>query len=438
MTARPAGCAPEGRDFARSAVLMFFALRAGDAVNLAAGLWFVPRYVSPGDIGAVLPVTSFATFLSLPVFAFAMAVMRESSVLAARGERGRVKSLLGGVFAVAAAALVLVLLAAAVAVPRFLGLMRVSDASVGFLVVAAAFLGCVAPVYTDALQSLRRFRSLAAVEVAGAFMRFAVMMAAMPFRALAGYFAGQAALPAFRIVGSVVALRRDLSVRAEPYWSRESVRRLALAFLAIVAYQGAPMAASLVEQSLLRTALPSVDSAGYYMVSRFSDFLCYLTFPLLLVMFPHTAAAAERGEPTRPFVVKCSLVALCAAAAMAAAYALFGARLLALLPNGADYAAYVPYMPWLTVIGALTTCQVFYTNAEVSAGRYGFLLWLVPLHVVYPAALAAAVRTGLVGDLATLVCWFAAASVARFAFSAAGLVRAGTARGVARSGAEMV
>ena len=115
-----------------------------------------------------------------------------------------------------------------------------------------------------------------------------------------------------------------------------------------------------------------------------------------------------------------------------------GARLLALLPNGADYAAYVPYMPWLTVIGALTTCQVFYTNAEVSAGRYGFLLWLVPLHVVYPAALAAAVRTGLVGDLATLVCWFAAASVARFAFSAVGLVRAGTARGVARSGAEMV
>ena len=65
--------------FAKSALLVFLALRAGDLVSAAAGMWFVPRYVSPEDIGAVLPVTSFATFLSLPVFAFAMTVMKESS-----------------------------------------------------------------------------------------------------------------------------------------------------------------------------------------------------------------------------------------------------------------------------------------------------------------------------------------------------------------------
>ena len=50
---------------------------------------------------------------------------------------------------------------------------------------------------------------------------------------IAGYFAGQTALPAFRILGSVVALRRDLSVSSEPFWNRESTRRLALAFVAI-------------------------------------------------------------------------------------------------------------------------------------------------------------------------------------------------------------
>ena len=78
----------EGVRFAKSAILMFLALRTGDAVSLAAGMWFVPRYVSPEDIGAVLPVTSFATFLSLPVFALAMAVMKESAVLAANGSAG--------------------------------------------------------------------------------------------------------------------------------------------------------------------------------------------------------------------------------------------------------------------------------------------------------------------------------------------------------------
>ena len=71
--------------FARSAVLLFLALRVGDIVSVAAGMWFVPRYVSPEDIGAVLPVTSFATFLSLPVFAFAMTVMKESACLSADG-----------------------------------------------------------------------------------------------------------------------------------------------------------------------------------------------------------------------------------------------------------------------------------------------------------------------------------------------------------------
>ena len=103
--------------FARSAIFLFLALRAGALVSIAAGMWFVPRYVSPEDIGAVLPVTSFATFIALPVFAFAMTVMKESAALAAGGERGKVKSLLSGVFTAMAAILVVVLAIAAVAVP---------------------------------------------------------------------------------------------------------------------------------------------------------------------------------------------------------------------------------------------------------------------------------------------------------------------------------
>ena len=409
--------------FAKSAILLFLALRVGDIVNVAAGMWFVPRYVSPEDIGAVLPVTSFATFLSLPMFAFAMTVMKESACLSAAGERGKVKSLLCGVFWGVAAILVVVLLASVIAVPHFLDAMRVSDASVGILVVAAAFLGCVAPVYTDALQSLKRFRALAVVEVGGALVRFLVMLALMPLRALAGYFAGQAALPAFRMAGSVFALRKDLCEPAVPYWNRDSARRMAFAFLAVVAYQGVPMAASLVEQSILRTALPAVDSAGYYMVSRFSDFLHYLTFPLLLVMFPYTAAAGQRKGSTRPFVLKCAAVTLAAAVFMAVTYLFFGRELLALLPHGAEYAAYAHYMPWLVVMTAMTTCQVFYTNAEVSVGRFGFLSWLVPLHVIYPLALYAAVTAGYVTDLSTLLLWFCGASALRFVFAGGCCVR---------------
>lgn len=412
------------KSFAKSAALLFLALRAGDIVSVAAGMWFVPRYVSPEDIGAVLPVASFATFLALPVFAFAMTVMRESACLAADGERGKIKTLLRGVFAGAAIATIVVVAATAALVPRFLGAMRVGDATVGALVLSSAFLGCVAPVYTDALQALKRFGALAFAEAGGAVARFVVMLATMPLRPLAGYFAGQAALPLFRMTASVAALRKDLAVEAEPFWDKRTVRRMGLAFLAICAYQAAPMAAALVEQSVLRTMLPSQDSAGFYMVSRFSDFLHYLTFPLLLVMFPYTAQSAKRGGSTRGYVVKCSAVTLVVACAAACAYALCGARLLALMPHGAEYAAYARHMPVLMVATALTACQVFYANAEVSAGRFRFLAWLVPLHVIYPAALyMAAVRCQMTLD--GMIGWFAAASAARFAFAALGVLCGG-------------
>ena len=404
--------------FVKHAVLLFLALRIGDFVNAAAGMWFVPKYVSPEDLGAVLPITSFATFLSLPMFAFAMTVMKEASCLAATGERGRIKSLLGGVFLAVAVATVAVLGVAAVLMPRFLEAMRISDGMAGFLVVAAAFLGCVAPVYTDALQSLKRFRSLAAIEVAGSVVRFLVMLAVMPARALAGYFAGQAALPVFRIAGSVFMLRRDMSITAEPFWNRAAVLRMTVSFMLILAYQAMPMAASLLEHAMIRTSLPTVDSAGYYMVSRFSDFLHYVTFPLLLVMFPYTAIAARKGASTCPYVIKCSVVTLVVSVLMAAAYALFGKELLSLMPNGENYVAYVGYMPWLVLINAFTACQVFYANAEVSAGRFGFLWWFAPLHLVYIGGLLLLRHSCDSLSLPLFVGCFGAISVLRFIFSA--------------------
>ena len=108
---------------------------------------------------------------------------------------------------------------------------------------------------------------------------------------------------------------------------------------------------------------------------------------------------------------------LVAATLMTAAYAFFGNELLSLMPHGSDYAQYAKYMPWLVPIAALTTCQVFHTNAEVSAGRFGFLLWFVPLHVIYIVALNVRASCGASLDLSSLLCWFGAVSVMRFVFS---------------------
>ena len=153
------------------------------------------------------------------------------------------------------------------------------------------------------------------------------------------------------------------------------------------------------------------------MVSRFADILHYLTFPLLLVMFPYTAAAARKGASTCPYVIKCSAVTLAVSVLMAVVYAFFGEELLTLMPNGKNYIAYVKYMPWLVLINSLTSCQVFYANAEVSAGRFGFLWWFAPLHLIYMGVLLLGLQFFGSFSLPLMVVCFGVISVLRFLFS---------------------
>jgi O-antigen/teichoic acid export membrane protein len=409
------------KSFVKDTLLLFLALRAGDLISVAAGMWFVPKYVSSNEIGAVLPITSFATFLSLPVFALAMVVMKESACLAVKNERGKIKTLLSSVFKVTAIIAIVVLILTFLLMPQFCKLVQIDNSLIGFLVVASSFLGCVAPVWTDALQSLKKFKALALIEVFGSLGRFAVMFFVMPLKALCGYFLAQTSLPAFRMIAGILALKKDLQVKAEPFWNQETVKRMSLAFIAVLAYQSIPMLTSMIEHTLLRTSLPSIDSAGFYMVSRFSDFLYYTTFPMLLVMFPYTASAAEKRESTSPYVIKCSLATLIIALLMSAIYFFLGDKLLSLMPNGNKYLEYANYMPYLTIITALTSCQVFFTNAEVSAGRFKFLYWLIPLHVIYIALFYISVKMGLTTTLQLMIWWFTVISLLRFAFSLASL-----------------
>ena len=397
--------------FWRQSLLLFVSLRAGDLVTLAAALWFVPRFVSPQDLGAVIPVTSFATFLAMPVYACALVTMKISADLTGRGLVGQRTALLRGVFASMALLLVLSLAGAAALLPCYLAEMRLSDASVGFFVIAASLLGCFAPVYTDALQALKRFGTLGAVEFCGALARVGVFALVMPARPLAGYFAGQATQPFCRMVGGCAALWRELRRPAERFWTPGNFRLIVRLYAGTILYLGLSMAEGLVEQTVLRTSLGAADSAGYYMISRFSDFLYLVTLPLLWVMFPHTADAAREGRATRAFVLPASCVTLGVALLAALVYVPYGADLLALLPNGNAYAACARFMPLLVLATGLTSCQVFYTNAELSAGRFGFLLWFAPLNLGAIAFLHAA--RGFFSSLGHLVGFMLALAVLR-------------------------
>lgn len=419
-------------DFWFYSLMLFCALRFGDVLNAFVGLWLVPKYVDPSELGAIMPLTTLALAIALPANAFAMTFSKEVNALATRGRFGQLKSLMRGVFVGTAVFLVLALAVSRLVLPGFLHRIRVAEGTLGLLIVASAFMSTVAPIYSNALQGLKKFTALSAMNVLLAPARLVVMLVAMPLRPLSGYFAGQTATPALQILASVLCLRRELSVKAETYWTRPAVRRFALLFLCVAAYQAASTLAGAVEQTVLRQHLPDVESAAYYMVCRFSDIANFFTLTLATTLFPMTAELAERRQSTLPLVLKSSLAMVALGGAVAAFFWLWGEPIMRLLPNGEGYAPFHWAIPWQIAVNVTVAVQTFYANTEVSAGRFAFLKWWLPLHAAAAAALP--LLAPLVTSLSAIMWWFTGVNALRTALCVFALARADRARAAGPAG----
>ena len=374
-------------DFWWYSLMLFVACRAADALNVFVGLWLVPKYVEPSELGAVLPLTQFANFLAIPIAVFASTFRNELTTLAINRKFGQTKTMMRGVFIATAVFLFLAIVICRFVLPAYLERIRIAEGSLGLVILATSFVSAIAPIYNNALQSLKKFKGSSILALLGAPLRLITMLVMMPFRALTGYFVGQCAVPVSQIVGSVICLRRELSVPAEPYWNREIVRRFGRLFLIFGVSAVAGGISTLVESTVLRQRLPELDSAAYYMVTRFSDIAGFLASALVFTLFPFTAELAAKGKDTRPLVLKASLAVFASNAALAAFFWFFGERIISILPHGSDYAAFWWAIPWLIAIATINLSINFYWAAEVSAFRFKFMLWWLPLNFLYAAAL---------------------------------------------------
>ena len=123
------------------------------------------------------------------------------------------------------------------------------------------------------------------------------------------------------------------------------------------------------------------------MVTRFSDIAGFLASALVFTLFPFTAELAAKGKDTRPLILKTSAAVFVTNAALAAFFGLFGERILAFLPHGSEYAAFWWAIPWIIAITSINLFTNFYITGEVSAFRFGYMKWMIPLTLLYPAAL---------------------------------------------------
>ena len=372
-------------DFWWYSLMLFCACRAADLLNAFIGLWLVPKYVDPSELGAVMPLTQFANFLAIPIAAFANTFRNELTHLSINKEFGKLKTLMRGVFAAAAIFLFVAIIVARFTLPLFLERIRIVEGSLGLVIIAASFVGAVAPIYSNALQALKKFKAQSILSIVGAPVRLIAMLLAMPFRAITGYFVGQAATPAFSIAASVIALRKELSVKAEPYWTRETFKKFSALLAIFLTWGIATGFYNLVESMIIRQRLPDLDSAGYYIATRFSDIAGFLAATLAFTLFPFIAEQASKGDDTRPLTIKSITVNGLFCLTLAIPFLLCGRQLISFLPHGNQYAEYWWAIPWIIGVVWLSSLYGFYSMTETAANRFGFLKWGIPLDMAYPA-----------------------------------------------------
>lgn len=374
-------------DFWWYSLMLFCACRAADLMNAFVGLWLVPQYVEPSELGAVMPLTQFANFLAIPIAAFASTFRNEISRLSIGSEFGKLKTLMRGVFITTAIFLFLAIIVARFTLPTFLERIRIVEGSLGMIIIATSFISAIAPIYSNALQALKRFKEQSLISIIGAPVRLLTMLAAMPFRAISGYFIGQASAPSFNIIISIFCLKKELSAPAEPYWTQETFKKFS-ALLAIFLTWGTTSGFyGLVESTVIRQQLPDLDSAGYYMATRFSEIATYLYGAMIFAFFPYAADLAQKGDARLNFTFKATGINIAFCAAVAVLFCFIAKPILSILPYGEQYASYWWAIPWLIAIAGISSLYGFFTTAEIAANRFGFLKWAIPLDITYPALL---------------------------------------------------
>ena len=361
-------------------ILMFVAQRFGDAINFFVGLWIVPRYVPQSELGAVMPLTQFVSFVGIPLAIVAMPFMKFLGVYAARGEMGKVKALLRDVFVGTGVMAFVTLLLAWLVMPFVFERMRVPVGSLGILIVGVSILGAGANIFQNAVNGLKEFRATIWFNVLAAPLRLLLMLATMPFRALSGYFVGQGTGPAVIVLGSLWTLRKRLGadVKTQPYW-REDGREIwnytwPLALLTV-----STILFGAVDQLVIRHRLTDFDSAGYYMISRFAEAANYLGSAFVVFLFPLVAGRSQQDAASRRVLLHSVCGTFLGGLSVALLLLVFGRSLLGLTEQWRIYQPLAYEMFLLAVYNMLTVvCSCFYTY-EAAQGRFRFLWYLLPL-----------------------------------------------------------
>ena len=374
-------------DFWWYSLMLFVACRSGDAIQAFIGLWLVPKYVGAEELGAVLPLQSLAGFLTTPLAIVAVVFSKYVNVYATRGEYGKVKCFIRDVFSTTAVLFFVCLAGAYLVMPFFYERLRVASGSLTFLILLCGLMGNVSTIVASAQQGLKRFKTMSVMNILGAPIRLVTLLVAMPFRALSGYILGQTTPAATTSALSILDIRRALKGYApDPSWRRDlpAIWRYLwpYALCTVVGTFASTMVAT-----VYRQRLPGVESAAYYMLTRFSDIAAFVAATIGLILFPLASEAHEKGKEDRSLVTRSVLTTIGGAFALALVFWVVARPVFSLTETWRVYLPYTPLLPILTVSTGIGLSSGIISNYELACNRIGAMILNTILSLVWAGVL---------------------------------------------------
>ena len=401
-------------------LLIFIAARSGDVVQAFIGLWLVPHYVPPSELGAILPLLQAAGAWGLPISILLVPFTKFLNIYATKGELGKVKRLLQVVFIFSALIFIVSFFAARYLMPAFFSRVRISDGSLKSLTLLVGLTATCWTISSSALQGLKKFNSCALISALMAPVRLVVMLLAMPFRALSGYMLGQTAGPTVAILLAFFGLRKELGrkTKAQPFWKEDGP--------AMIRYT-IPVAINLVigtllsvwQATLIRQRLPDLDSAGYYIISRLAEVGSYVGTSLVFVVFPLAAEAHAKGLESKNKLLRNLLCGtFLAGLAFTVLFAVCGKMILGWVPLWAPYQAFALALVFLTFITAFRITLSNFTSYEMASSRFGFLWYMFPLGILETGGLGVLTGAGFFRGILPdgIINWMDSLHAARLGF----------------------
>ncbi len=364
------------------AALIFIAQRLGDVINTIIGLWLVPKYVCPSELGAVLALAQVGGVLGIPLAILLVPFEKFLNIFAVHAEYGKVKSLLRDALILVALSIVGAYACSFFLMPHVYERMRVSDGLLTHLIVISGVLTTVSPLFLVAMQAAKKFRQLSILSVLSAPVRLLVLLIALPLRGLAGYFIGQVCTDGFNMGYSLLALKNPFftNVKCVSYWSHW--REIWHYTWPIIFLTIAGRIQTTTEFFAVRHWLTDTESGAYYFITRFAEIPICLWTATRMVFFPLVSEKHDSGQNTSRMFYQTVLLILLGGGAVIGLFHIVFPFVLSLLPM---WQRYMDYAPLLGVVGAtcvVRTAFACFIAYETACRRFGFVVYTVAFYLI--------------------------------------------------------